>query len=120
MYMTTRRLYEDEDLASAIAHKISSDPELHENDAYFKLIELYTVEDMTVDELLSEINVADLSAEDVTIGYGLVNWLMLEGRDADAGGLRDAILRSRHKYAFGFIAAEQDSRFAGPARPSWR
>jgi len=110
-YMTLRRLGRD-DQAIALVNAFPTNPEILENDGYLALIQLYRGE-RDVDSMLADMNLYGLSIEDVTIGYGIVNWLRLQGRYNDARTLRTAILVSIYKYSFGYIAAETDSRFTG-------
>ena len=109
-YMTLRRVREHDEAEDLVAN-FPANPELLENHAYHALIQLYC-DERDVDAMLTAIDMNNMTVEDVTIGYGLVNWLMCEDRADDARALRDAILRSPHKYAFGYIAAETDARFA--------
>lgn len=100
-----------DDHAAIMLDRFPAEPEIIENDGYFMLIQLYRGE-RDVDAILSAIDLNAMSVEDVTVGYGLVNWLYRIGRVDEATAWRDAMLRSPHEFAFGFIAAEADGRFA--------
>jgi hypothetical protein len=78
--------------------------EIIENDGYFRLLLFYK-------GILSEDDLAGPGAdpiEDVTVAFGLANWLYCEGRESEAYLAFNRILATEEWAAFGYIAAEAE------------
>lgn len=103
LYMTLRRLGRDAE-ASAVLAPISRDMTIIENDAYHRLLLLYKGE-LSVDSL------APPGADpltDASIGYGVGNWHLYNGRRREAMEVFRRVLRGGNWPAFGYIAAEAE------------
>jgi hypothetical protein len=78
-----------------------------ENASYHKLLLMYKGE-LRPEELLASLK--DGSLDSATIGYGVANWHLYNGRRRDAGKmLQDIVERNTAQWAaFGYIAAEAE------------
>jgi tetratricopeptide (TPR) repeat protein len=106
-YMTLRRLG-DEPAAARVLEPISSDLTLIENASYYKLLMMYR-NPKEAETLRASLGAEALDA--VTIGYGLANWDLYNGRTEAARQLLAEIVERNAKTqwaGFGYIAAEAD------------
>ncbi|HVL66271.1 MAG TPA: tetratricopeptide repeat protein [Vicinamibacterales bacterium] len=105
-YMTLRRLGRRED-AEAVLKPITADMPIIENTSYHRLLMVYK-DAADADALLAAAQKESLDA--VTIGYGVANWHLYNGRrDTAADILRRIVEQNASQWpAFGYIAAEAD------------
>ena len=105
-YMTLRRLKRDAAAAEVLA-PINAAMDVIENGSYQRLLLMYKGE-LTADALLAAVKSGGLDG--ATIGYGVANWHLYNGRAADAERLlRDIVESNAAQWAaFGYIAAEAD------------
>lgn len=103
LYMTLRRLGREAE-AGAVLAPISRDMPIIENDAYHKLLLLYKGE--LPAESLAPSGGDPLS--DASIGYGVGNWHLYNGRRREAMDVFRRVLRGGNWPAFGYIAAEAE------------
>jgi tetratricopeptide (TPR) repeat protein len=106
-YMTLRRLGREAEAAAVLA-PITADMAVIENDSYHRLLMMY--KGATAAGVLLDASTAE-ALDAVTIGYGVANWHLYNGRKEDA---RAILANLVDKYAetqwagFGYIAAEAD------------
>lgn len=103
LYMTLRRLGRDGE-ARAVLAPISHEIAIIENDAYHRLLLLYKGE-LPVDSLAPS-GTDPLS--DASIGYGVGNWHLYNGRRREAMDVFRRVLRGGNWPAFGYVAAEAE------------
>ena len=103
LYMTLRRLGRDAD-AGAVLRPISRDLTIIENDAYHRLLLMYKGE-LPLDSLAP---VGTDPVGDATIGYGVGNWHMYNGRRDAAMEVFRRVAGRGSWAAFGYIAAEAE------------
>ena len=105
-YMTLRRLKRDADAAKVLV-PIAATMDVIENGSYHRLLLMYKGE-QTADALLATVKAGGLDG--ATIGYGVANWHLYNGRRAEAERLLQDIVESNAAQwaAFGYIAAEAD------------
>lgn len=103
LYMTLRRMGRDGE-ARAVLAPISRDMAIIENDAYHKLLLLYKGE--LPPDSLAPSGTDPLS--DASIGYGVGNWHLYNGRRREAMEVFRRVLRGGNWPAFGYIAAEAE------------
>ena len=103
LYMTLRRLGRDAD-ARAVLAPISRDLPIIENDAYLELLLLYKGE-LPADSLAAS---GGDPLNDASIGYGVGNWHLYNGRRREAMDVFRRVLRGGNWPAFGYIAAEAE------------
>jgi tetratricopeptide (TPR) repeat protein len=108
LYMTLRRLGREEEARQALA-PIRADMDIIENRAYHRLLLLYRGE-LSPEDLLGA---AEGDLDPPTIGYGLGNWHLYNGRRAEAVEAFRKVLAGGNWAAFGFIAAEADLKRLG-------
>jgi tetratricopeptide (TPR) repeat protein len=104
-YMTRRRMGRESEAARLLA-PISRTMDIIENDAYHRLLLLYK-EELPVDSLLRAGGSAD-GVQDATIGYGVGNWHLYNGRQAEATDVFERVIAGEQWAAFGHIAAESE------------
>ena len=106
MYMTLRRLGRNDD-AAKVLERITPGMNVIENGSYYKLLLMYKGAQQA-DALMASVTEGGLDA--VTIGYGVANWHLYEGRTDEAMALfkRIVTLHERQWPAFGYIAAEAE------------
>ncbi|HEX2225273.1 MAG TPA: tetratricopeptide repeat protein [Thermoanaerobaculia bacterium] len=105
LYMTLRRLGREEE-ARAVLAPIRSDMEILENQAYHRLLLMYRGE-VKPEALLAPAAGAD-AIDPVTVGYGVGNWHLYNGRQDEAAKVFQSVLDQGQWAAFGHIAAEVD------------
>ena len=95
---------------------IRSDMDIIENQSYHRLLLLYKGE-LTADELLKREGASDLDL--VSMGYGVANWHLYNGRRSEAEAVLRRVLGVRSQWAaFGFIAAEAEWKRLGVPAPN--
>jgi tetratricopeptide (TPR) repeat protein len=106
-YMTLRRLKRDAD-AAKVLEPITADMPIIENGSYHRLLMMYKGA-TAPDALLAASKAEALDA--VTIGYGVANWHLYNGRQSAARDILTSIVEqhaSTQWAGFGYIAAEAD------------
>jgi len=106
LYMTLRRLGRAEESAAVLA-PIRPDMDIIENGSYHRLLLLYKGL-LPPDSLLAQQPGVDAALDDATVGYGLGNWHLYNGRPAEAEALFRRVLAGGQWGAFGYIAAEAE------------
>jgi tetratricopeptide (TPR) repeat protein len=104
LYMTLRRLGREKE-ASATLAPITDNLEVIENADYYKLIKLYQGK-LKPSDLLSETNQTANTLSNATVGYGVGNWFLYNGRRAEAENVFRQIVMGIQWASFGHIAAE--------------
>jgi tetratricopeptide (TPR) repeat protein len=102
LYMALRRSGRDREAGEVLA-PITRDLPVIENGSYHRLLLLYRGE-LTPDSLLPAGPLR--SVEDVTLGYGVGNWHLYNGRAGAARAIFQRVLASPQWAAFGYLAAE--------------
>jgi len=102
LYMTLRRLGRDPE-AAKVLEAIGEHLDVIDNTSYLRRLLLYKGA-LEEDELLGPAGELDLA----TLGYGVANWHLYNGREDQARTLFEKILRGSYWSAFGYIAAEAD------------
>jgi tetratricopeptide (TPR) repeat protein len=100
VYMSAMRLGKSKE-AEQIIGKIPDNLDLIENADYYKLIRLYQGK-MKPEDLLKE------AASNATIGYGLGNWYLYNGRREETMKIFRQIVAGDQWASFGYIAAEAE------------
>ncbi|MEO6331547.1 MAG: tetratricopeptide repeat protein [Gemmatimonadaceae bacterium] len=103
LYMTLRRLGRATE-AEAVVAPISRDMAIIENDAYHRLLLMYKGQ-LSPDSLAPP---GTGTLNDASIGYGLGNWYLYNGRRVDALAVFRRVLSGGNWPAFGYIAAEAE------------
>lgn len=106
-YMTLRRLGRDAEAANVLG-PITAEMPIIENGSYHKLLMMYKGA-TDADTLLGSARAPALDA--VTIGYGVANWHLYNGRKPQARRILEAIVQQNAETqwaGFGYIAAEAD------------
>lgn len=106
LYMTLRSLGRVKEAAIAIA-KVKPNLDVIENTDYYKLIHLYQGR-TSAEDLLKEIASNTNSLSNASIGYGLGNWFLYNGRPAEAEKIFRQITAGNQWASFGYIAAEAE------------
>lgn len=106
LYMTLRRLGRDDD-AAAVLEPIHADMEILENTSYHRRLLMYKGE-ATPASLLEVEAGDDADLTFATQGYGVGNWYLYNGQQAQAEETFRRVLDSGYWAAFGYIAAEAD------------
>jgi tetratricopeptide (TPR) repeat protein len=108
LYMTYRRLGEEEEAAQVLA-AIDADMEIIENDSYHRRLLMYRGE-VAPEELLDLRADADpdIALNIATQGYGVGNWYLVNGDPEAAREVFERILAGTSWAAFGYIAAEAE------------
>ncbi|HYW49413.1 MAG TPA: prolyl oligopeptidase family serine peptidase [Gemmatimonadaceae bacterium] len=106
LYMALRRLGRDTD-ANAVLAPISASMDVIENGAYHRLLLLYKGELKEAD-LLKDFATAG-TLEDITLAYGVGNWHLYNGRQAEAKAIFSRIAAAKSQWAsFGYLSAEAE------------
>jgi tetratricopeptide (TPR) repeat protein len=117
LYMTLRRLGRSAEAAEARAalEPISAGMDIIENGAYHRLLLMYRGE-LTPEALTAPAEGSD-ELDPVSVGYGLGNWHLYNGRREEAvRTFRDVVARGQWA-SFGHIAAEADLHHMGESAP---
>ena len=105
-YMTLRRLNRVED-ASKVLEPISAAMEVFENGSYHKLLLMYkgAPTQVTLEETVKKGGL-----DGATIGYGVANWHLYNGRKEEARRILEQIveMNATQWASFGYIAAEAE------------
>ena len=109
LYMTLRRTGRTAEAADVLT-PISRDLTIIENDAYHRLLLLYKGE-LPADSLAPS---GSDALTDATVGYGLGNWHLYNGRRDEAMRVFRRIVSGGNWPSFGYIAAEAELRRASP------
>lgn len=104
VYMILRKMGREEEAVKAL-EPINKDMEIIENFAYHELCLFYKGE-LSMEELTKSGEGA-LSSNDA-VNYGIGNWYMYNGDEAQAKEVYEAILAKKGWASFGYIAAEAD------------
>ena len=104
LYMTLRRLGREKEAAATIA-RIPDNLEVIENADYYKLIKLYQGK-LNPSDLLGESNQTANTLSNATIGYGVGNWFLYNGRRTEAEAVFRQIVMGIQWASFAHIAAE--------------
>jgi tetratricopeptide (TPR) repeat protein len=105
LYMTLRRLGRTGEAAAALA-PIRADMEIIENGSYHRLLLMYKGE-LTPEAILTPADRGD-AVQDATVGYGVGNWHLYNGRVAEGRAIFERILTGPQWGAFGYLAAEAE------------
>ena len=105
LYMTLRRLDRAAQAESVLA-PIHAEMDIIENTGYHRLLLMYQGE-LTPGELLQDPGSNDALAN-ATVGYGVGNWHLYNGREVEAETVLRRILEGEQWAAFGYIAAEAE------------
>ena len=102
-YMTLRRLNRVDD-ARKVLEPITASMDVFENGSYHKLLLMYKGEAAP----LSSVKAGGLDG--ATVGYGVANWHLYNGRSAEARKILDDIVEQNATQwaAFGYIASEAE------------
>jgi tetratricopeptide (TPR) repeat protein len=106
LYMTLRRLQRDAE-AKAVLEPIREQMDILENGAYHARLLMY--KGVRSPDSVLNLNTAD-DVQIATQGYGVGNWYLVNGDRAKARDIFDRVLAGRAWAAFGFIAAEADTK----------
>jgi len=108
LYMTLRRLGREREARGALA-SIGDDLDIIENADYYRLVRLYQGKLKPAD-LLGEIDKGGDTLGSASLGYGLGNWLLYNGRRAEAERIFRRVTGGDQWSSFGYIAAEAELR----------
>jgi tetratricopeptide (TPR) repeat protein len=106
LYMSFRRLKRDAD-ARAMLAQFRKEMNVIENQTYHDLMLLYRGE-LPVDSVLAAGPSGEMSVTDATAAYGIGNWHLYNGREAEAEAIFRRIMGGGQWAAFGYIAAEAE------------
>lgn len=106
LYMSLRRLGKDAE-AKAMLAPFRKDMDVIENQTYQHLMLLYKGE-MPADSVLPTTASGEMSVTDATAAYGIGNWHLYNGRQAEAEAIFRRIMGGGQWGAFGYIAAEAE------------
>jgi tetratricopeptide (TPR) repeat protein len=104
LYMTLRRLGREKEASATIA-PITDNLEVIENADYYQLIKLYQGK-LKPSDLLSDTNQTANTLSNATVGYGVGNWFLYNGRRPEAEAIFRQIVLGIQWASFGHIAAE--------------
>ena len=104
LYMTLRRLGRKKEASATIA-PITDNLEVIENADYYQLIKLYQGK-LKPSDLLNDTNQKANTLSNATVGYGVGNWFLYNGRRAEAEAIFRQIVLGIQWASFGHIAAE--------------
>jgi tetratricopeptide (TPR) repeat protein len=102
-YMALRRLGRDEE-AAAVLEPITADLEVIENGSYHDLLLMYKG-DVDAESLWGG---QDDALGSATVGYGVANWHLYNGRTDEAVAALEQVLQTGQWASFGYIAAEAE------------
>jgi tetratricopeptide (TPR) repeat protein len=106
LYMTLRRLGEEKKAAKAL-RLVAGEQDIIENADYYKLVKLYQGK-RTAGDLAEELTGGANTTGSASLGYGLGNWHMYNGRRDEAVNVFKTIVTGNQWASFGFIAAEAE------------
>jgi len=102
-YMALRRLGRDAE-AAAVLEPITADMDIIENGSYHQLLLMYKGE-IEPERLWSA---ADDALGSATTGYGVANWHLYNGREAEARAAFERVIATGQWASFGYIATEAE------------
>ena len=105
LYMSLRRLGKEKE-AKAMLKQFTKDMNVIENQSYHQLMMLYKGE-LPVDSVLAP-SAAIAGSGKAAVAYGVGNWHLYSGRQAEAESVFRRIIGSREWASFGYIAAEAE------------
>ncbi len=111
LYMTLRRLGKEKEARKAV-EPIKNNLDIIENADYYKLVKLYRGT-LKPEELLKETGAESNSLSNASLGYGLGNWFLYNGRTEEAVRIFRQITGGNQWASFGFIAAEAELKRLG-------
>ena len=114
LYMTLRRLGRARE-ARSLLEPIRRDLDMIENRSYHRLILMYKG-DLPVDSLMAPGTGDQAALDDATVGFGVANWHLYNGRVAEAEALFRRVVAGPQWPAFGHIAAEAELKRMRGAR----
>lgn len=115
LYMTLRRLGRDAE-AGEVLRPIRDDLDVMENGDYYRLLRMYQGK-IGPEEVVKESGAAD-SVGGATVGYGIGNWHLYNGRRDEGTLVLRQVLRGAQWPAFGYVAAEAEvARLGGTPAP---
>ena len=106
LYMTLRRMGRPAE-AARLLEPVNADMDIIENRDYQRLLLMYKGA-TTPAALLEETARAGTQLGNTTVGYGVANWHLYNGRRAEAAALLRRVTSSSQWTSFGYIAAEAD------------
>jgi tetratricopeptide (TPR) repeat protein len=105
LYMSLRRLGKEKE-AQALLAQFRKDMNVIENQSYHQLMMLYKGE-LPVDSVLAP-SAPIVGSGKAAVAYGVGNWHLYNGRQAEAESVFRRIIGSREWASFGYIAAEAE------------
>ncbi|MGH9367313.1 MAG: tetratricopeptide repeat protein [Thermoanaerobaculia bacterium] len=111
LYMTLRRLDREAE-ARRVLEPIVEGMDVIENDDYERLLRMYQGK-VSPESLLEEASASGSALGLATVGYGVGNWYLYNGRRQEAFATFRRILEGGQWPSFGYIAAEADSKRLG-------
>jgi tetratricopeptide (TPR) repeat protein len=113
LYMTLRRLGRDAE-AARVLEPIEADMDIIENGDYHRLLLMYKGT-LAPDALLDASRGGGAALSDATVGYGVGNWHLYNGRRAEAIRIFRRVVAGPQWTSFGHVAAEAElKRLGGP------
>jgi tetratricopeptide (TPR) repeat protein len=106
LYMTLRRLGRQAEAKKAI-DEIPDNLDVIENADYYKLIKLYQGK-LKPSDLIPATNETANTLSNATVGYGVGNWYLYNGKRAEADQIFRQIVAGNQWASFGYIAAETE------------
>jgi len=106
LYMTLRRLGREAEAAAAL-EPIREGMDVIENRDYHRLLWMYRG-DLTAESLLADAADSGNAVGVATVGYGVGNWHLSNGRRAEAVTLFRRVIAGGSWASFGYIAAEAE------------
>lgn len=104
LYMTLRRLGREKEAGRTLL-PIKDNLDLIENADYYKMIRVYKGQ-LDPANVWAEISQRSDNLSNATIGYGLGNWFLYNGRRAEAEKIFRQVTAGNQWSSFGYIAAE--------------
>lgn len=111
-YMTLRRLGRHKE-AAVVLSKIKDDLDVIENGDYYKLLKIYKGQ-LHPDKVLEAFGSTSDSLSSASVGYGLGNWFVYNGRRAWVEKIFRQVTAGNQWASFGFIAAEVELKNKRP------
>jgi hypothetical protein len=105
LYMALRRLGREAE-ARSVLEPITAELDVIENQSYHRLLLMYR--GILAPDQVREGTQGDPALQDVTVGYGIGNWHLYNGRPDEARRVFDRILGTTQWAAFGYVAAEAE------------
>lgn len=107
LYMTLRRMGRDREAEAALA-AVGDGLDVIENGDYYKLVKLYQGKLKPTELLAEHVKHMD-TAGGATVGYGVGNWFLYNGRRELAEQIFGRVTAGSQWSSFGYIAAEAES-----------